>query len=748
MKKLFTYRFKNVKNEKATGLMLKLITTYSIFLFAILVLFFFLYNASFKNSKDSYNLQAQSGMTGRVERFEGDLKIMDTYCRQLLQENDFRRIMNQSEITDSFVTSGHELSDELAITLYSDSLLPVKEVFFYLKDSDYILSESCFIIGDHYYDWIKKYPSVLKGAWFELLKNHDECYKFLPLELYQSFYSSDNYYLYLFDMNDLTFLTCDVTSVFMVNRSELHNILGINESAPSFLTVKDVKNDISIFNYDTTDADLSSKISDMTFESGFEDFIENGLSLTIGKYTSPETGYEYFYSFDSYDSTASSGISEILLIVILVTVLFVGAFLIYLWSKRNVRPMIEMTEELDRTTEEKDKLQSLVDNQRPIIMRSYVRQIMVTSVSSSEEVDYIRNYLCIPENVCFKAMQVVIYSNSESLETMNQEGAEAHEFSQDIKSFVLDYLEKGLGSPLYYFISGNHAISFMLYCDDNVSKEYLLKVQNVILNLHNELLAKYNCWLFAGIGKTTRTLLNVWESYQQATEAISYTSKNYIFLPYEYIKKDSASFYYPQEFSNKLIHFVTTGNKSQALELLRLIRRENFEERSLSANLLNFLLSDIRNSLLKARFEMPTSVSKEKLDEVDEMLNGKVTFNTCESLTSLLCDCFAEKSSEGNLIDSIISYIKANYSDSMLCLSKIADEFKISETYFSHLFKQKTGENFSTYLENLRMKYAMELIKEGSNPLPEIYALVGYNNQNSFRRAFKKVYGTTPGSVK
>ena len=40
-------------------------------------------------------------------------------------------------------------------------------------------------------------------------------------------------------------------------------------------------------------------------------------------------------------------------------------------------------------------------------------------------------------------------------------------------------------------------------------------------------------------------LTNVWESYQQAVESISYTSKNYFFFPYEFIKKDSNAFYYP-----------------------------------------------------------------------------------------------------------------------------------------------------------------------------------------------------------
>jgi AraC-like DNA-binding protein len=81
-------------------------------------------------------------------------------------------------------------------------------------------------------------------------------------------------------------------------------------------------------------------------------------------------------------------------------------------------------------------------------------------------------------------------------------------------------------------------------------------------------------------------------------------------------------------------------------------------------------------------------------------------------------------------------------------LNKISDEFQISESYFSHMFKEKTGVNFSTYLENIRLHEAARLIKETEIGLNELYITVGYNNANTFRRAFKKVYGVTPSAMR
>ena len=64
------------------------------------------------------------------------------------------------------------------------------------------------------------------------------------------------------------------------------------------------------------------------------------------------------------------------------------------------------------------------------------------------------------------------------------------------------------------------------------------------------------------------------------------------------------------------------------------------------------------------------------------------------------------------------------------------------------MFKEKTGVNFSTYLENIRMTEAARLIQETDISLNELYFAVGYNNPNSFRRVFKKVFGVTPSSMR
>lgn len=89
------------------------------------------------------------------------------------------------------------------------------------------------------------------------------------------------------------------------------------------------------------------------------------------------------------------------------------------------------------------------------------------------------------------------------------------------------------------------------------------------------------------------------------------------------------------------------------------------------------------------------------------------------------------------LVDKIKKYIQENYKDPQLSLSSVGEEFGITEVYLSKLFKRAAGENFSKYIEGLRMEQAGELIKEGRKAA-EVASLVGYNSPQVFRRAWKR----------
>ena len=113
-----------------------------------------------------------------------------------------------------------------------------------------------------------------------------------------------------------------------------------------------------------------------------------------------------------------------------------------------------------------------------------------------------------------------------------------------------------------------------------------------------------------------------------------------------------------------------------------------------------------------------------------------------------LCDFYVPKGGANELIVKIQNYITENYHDPSLCLTKISEEFGISENYFSFLFKKEVQENFSGYLEKLRMAKAKELVQNSDTSLSNLYQYLGYSNAASFRRVFKKTFGVSPKEMR
>lgn len=99
------------------------------------------------------------------------------------------------------------------------------------------------------------------------------------------------------------------------------------------------------------------------------------------------------------------------------------------------------------------------------------------------------------------------------------------------------------------------------------------------------------------------------------------------------------------------------------------------------------------------------------------------------------------------LIEKIRGFVDENYNNPQLSLSLTADAFYITEVYLSKLFKEGTGQNFSKYVENLRLEQAKILLSKGVL-VNEVAQQVGYNSPQVFRRAWKRHYGTTPTEFK
>ena len=97
---------------------------------------------------------------------------------------------------------------------------------------------------------------------------------------------------------------------------------------------------------------------------------------------------------------------------------------------------------------------------------------------------------------------------------------------------------------------------------------------------------------------------------------------------------------------------------------------------------------------------------------------------------------------------SVTDYIKNNLTADDLSQGAMAEMAGISKDYFSRIFKNVTGLNYSKWLNMIRLEKATELLSEESRSLTEIAMLSGFQSIPSFNRVFREEKGMAPGEYR
>lgn len=102
---------------------------------------------------------------------------------------------------------------------------------------------------------------------------------------------------------------------------------------------------------------------------------------------------------------------------------------------------------------------------------------------------------------------------------------------------------------------------------------------------------------------------------------------------------------------------------------------------------------------------------------------------------------------KGKKVSSVIEQAKAfidQHFTEEISLEMTAEHVNLSPYYFSKMFKNESGENFSDYVTERRIAKSKELMTDVNVSLKEVCYLVGYKDPNYFSRVFKRVTGATP----
>lgn len=97
---------------------------------------------------------------------------------------------------------------------------------------------------------------------------------------------------------------------------------------------------------------------------------------------------------------------------------------------------------------------------------------------------------------------------------------------------------------------------------------------------------------------------------------------------------------------------------------------------------------------------------------------------------------------------SIEQYIGTHFREQGIGAAAISQEFKISTSYLSRIFRADMGMSVVDYIHRLRIAEGKRLLCESTLSVGEIAQTVGFTNHWGFIRVFKRLEGITPGSYR
>ncbi len=96
----------------------------------------------------------------------------------------------------------------------------------------------------------------------------------------------------------------------------------------------------------------------------------------------------------------------------------------------------------------------------------------------------------------------------------------------------------------------------------------------------------------------------------------------------------------------------------------------------------------------------------------------------------------------------VVDYLNNNYQDSEISVSSLAEQFHIQSGYLGRLFQEFTGQSILSYLMDIRMKRARDLLMTCPDmSVAQVSQAVGFGGSAYFTTSFKKYYGVSPSKI-
>lgn len=487
-----------------------------------------------------------------------------------------------------------------------------------------------------------------------------------------------------------------------------------------------------------------------------------GRNYVALRYSAP-SGYSYCTLLPETQLNARKMANMLTLTIFILLAAAVGLFLCWHMSVRSATPLNQLMKQASRLTERDQEhnsvfvklsdifqylagvnsdLVEMMEEQKPYIRNAFVNRLLFGNPLSREEEDLLANRMDFDRNGMVFCVLIFRIITLDSVE----------EKSVDLLSTCLlslmEMIKKEFPGSLYA-ATGEDQVSLIMRVPHKNRDSIESLVEEKLLRIREELPANIAERIFVYGGNVVEEMEDVYESYHNAAFAFmneKERTESQVIWFRKNNKKMVAVFPY-FELSVKLTRLVTSGDEQGLHDALKEIMTQYILESNLPAWLQQILLNELQAILfhILVRLELEEQEYQKYFSELEK----EHRIPLIEQITSTLglyrslCALVNEKKTKeaGKMMPAILAFLDANYGDSDLSLTMVADTFRISVPYLSSLFKASAGVNFSNYVEDVRIEKAKGFLKNTSMSVGEIAVATGYSSTNSFSRAFRRVTG-------
>lgn len=129
----------------------------------------------------------------------------------------------------------------------------------------------------------------------------------------------------------------------------------------------------------------------------------------------------------------------------------------------------------------------------------------------------------------------------------------------------------------------------------------------------------------------------------------------------------------------------------------------------------------------------------------NDILVESLTYQMFYNLVTEYPNKRMEDTSEAhNQLKLAVYYLQENFRDNECTITNLCRHVNLSRSYLYTLFKREMNLSPLKYLSQLRMEEAKQLLQNTNNPVQEIAHRVGYKDEFTFSKAFKRYSGFSP----